>query len=462
MRPSKSLLAAVSFSLFAGCLGDFFNLAPPYSDVELPPSRFAQCALPEPERVDFRLLAEAEFQHQPAPGLTVDEELPVSAKGCIRYFQRIRDGRLVEQGLVMALGLVEVFNEPDGTVAFREHERYLSREVFTETSSRIETDSDADGFIEALMIGTFDEQGLVEQVITFFSPSNGQVDERRTMVRVDGDTIRWIEEKLVDGKLTVTRDQVAPAQMDANLETAGNCYFGEVQNVDCSAAEKERLRSELLKALEKGAACLAKAEQRGPKYGKKDRDLVAHLIKTRANHIYRGCFEGEDPLANVRPVNSNPYGEKLIMVNVGMLRCQSSNFIQKVLFHEVLHLTRGPHDANSSVITELRNDGKMTHNEYVYTDSLRACEAYCFEEVKNRCSCAACFQTMTCDPGCEGEASCHQKDASGQYVMSEAVGALCGKGLDGQPRWYGTMAACSSVCSVGCKSYSLSCNLHCN
>jgi hypothetical protein len=162
MPTLKLLLAAVSVFLCCSCMGDSFNRYhddPASSAAEPPPSRFPQCQLNEYEKVDYQLLAEAEFKHQPAPGLTVEEEIPVSPKGCIRYFQRIEDGVLVSQGLVMATGWVEMFVEVDGTLRYADHQRYLSREDFTPTSSRLEIDSNADGFVEALMMSSFDDLG---------------------------------------------------------------------------------------------------------------------------------------------------------------------------------------------------------------------------------------------------------------------------------------------------------------
>lgn len=465
MHTPKALFAAVSLSLAAGCLGDWFNLAggSDYSPapVELPPSRFPQC-LGEPEEVDSSRLAEGEFPTEPSPGVTAYEEVPVSPKGCIRAYQRIVDGKLVGQGLVMALGAVEFFTTPDGAVAFREHERFLSKEVLTDTSSRIEIDDDGDGFIESTMVSSYDDQGLIEQVITFFNPSTGEVEERRTLRRVDPKTIRWIEEKRVDGRLQVTRDQVGPSRMEQAAPIGAGCLAEEeIPPGACTAKEEQRIREMLKKMLEKGAECLAQGKK-GPRSGEKDRDLLAHLLRTRAQHLKLTCHEGKKALASIEGIDSQPWGEQTVSMNSGHLRCGTDTQIQSTLFHEMLHITRGDHDGNNEAIKDAIKSGKAPRSTWWYTDSLRACEAFCFGELKNRCSCAACFQTLGCDESCNGQPSCHEQGADGGYVMSDAVGAVCSSGPEGKATWSATMASCRSGCGGTCKSYSVSCNPNCN
>lgn len=451
--------------------------------IELPPSKFAHCAtLQEPERIDAALYTEARLEHQPAPGLDVYEEVPVSPLGCVRYFQEIKAGRLVSIGVVRAEGLVEGFVASNGEVAFREREVFLSRETRTETGYQIELDVAGDGQPDVLMTATYDDAGLVEQVISFFSPSSGRVAERRVLRRVDAATARWTEEKLVAGALVKTRDDLAPAKMEADSESPGDCYIdGAQQNVRCDADDRKKIEEQLQEALKKGSECLQR-QQAANQSATTDRELLQHLIKTRGQKLFKGCFEGGNAHAYVDLINNGgPTGERLVMVNVGTLRCQSDRFVASTLFHEVLHITRGPHSLDSE-LTDLRKEGKMSHEAYSYTDSIRACEAFCFEDLKNRCSCAACFQVSTCDALCANEASCAQQDLSGKYVMSEAVGALCvycdaplapgpdstpcssSNPLRGKPSWSATMEACKQTCGPGgtCKSYSRSCNTNCN
>lgn len=184
MPAPHALLAALSASLAAGCLGAGLHRTARPDDA--PPTRFPQC-LGTREEVDPARLAEGEFPTAPAPGVTVYEEVPVSDKGCIRAYQQLVDGKLVGQGLVMALGAVERFTTPDGRAAFRESERFLSREVRTDSSSRTEVDGDGDGFLERAEVQRWDEAGLLEEVVSHFDPRTGAVLERRCRRRASAD-----------------------------------------------------------------------------------------------------------------------------------------------------------------------------------------------------------------------------------------------------------------------------------
>ncbi len=468
MHSKIALFAAVSAALVSSCMGDFWYLqSEPIPDaMDMPPSKFAHCATAEQERMDPALYTAAKFEHEPAPGLDVYEEVPVSAQGCVRYFQHIQNGRVVSLGVVRYLGFFEVYNEPNGDVAFREAAMFLTRETRTDTTNTIEIDSDGNGHIAVVMRANYDEVGLVEQVITFFAASNGQISERRVLRRVDSSTVRWTEETLVAGELVLSRDDLAPARMEATFEGPGACYIkGTQDNVGCDKDDKKLMEEQLQEALKQGSECLAR--QKSGEATNSDRELLQHIIKSRGPKIVMGCYEGGTGHAYLDPVNrGNPTGERLVMVNIGTLRCQSPRFVASTLFHEVLHITRGPHQYDTE-LNDLTNQGKMSQEAYRYTDSIRACEAFCFEGLKNRCSCAACFQVKTCNEPCAKEADCRVQDQSGKYLMSEAVGALCvpQKYLTiGKREWFATMEACRQNCGGPsyCKSYSLSCRTNCN
>jgi hypothetical protein len=462
------LLAAVSVALFTGCLGDFFNLQndPLPEAWELPPSKFAQCAAAEYEHIDPALYVAATFQHAPEPGLTVHEEVPVSPKGCVRYYQDIKDGKLVSIGVVRAEGVVEVYNAPDGTVAFREHEMFLHRETFTETTNTIEIDAEGDGRVESMMTASYDQEGLKEQVITFFAASNGQISERRVLQRIDANTIRWTEENRVAGELVKTRDQQAPAEMNWNQEQEMGCYVsGDKRSSRCSSEELQKINRLLAEMLKKASECLSRRQERPTNSSApNDSEMLQHIVKTRASKLVRICFTGGGAHGSMHPLRSEgPFGYQVLSMNVGTLECQSENFVQATLFHEVLHITRGPHEYDRD-LRDLADDKKLSEEAYRYTDSIRACASFCFEELKNKCSCAACFGVKTCNDLCRDEPSCTQRDLSGQGVMSQAVGALCiPKNPWGQKSWHSTMESCRQSCGDGqCKSYSLSCDTNCN
>jgi hypothetical protein len=462
---SQLLLAAVSCALASGCLGDLFNLQSEESDdptIEVPKTQFPQCtgAL---EQVDDDLYIAADFP-EPSPGETRYDETPVSPKGCIRWFRQVVNGQLVSQGLIAARGDVEWF-VLDGGVGFKEQSRYLVKEDFTPTSQRLEIDSDGDGYLESVMASRYDAEGLVEQVISFFGMSNGAIVERRTLKRVDAQTLRWIEEKLISGELKTVRDQVAPAKMEAGINGSLGCYKDVTRNRDCSKQQQEQIQKELEAALKKGKACLDRGTKGGLKSNARDRKILEHLMKTRAKKVVRGCYEGADDYAYVHLFGSSPYGEKLMMVNVGLLSCEPSSFVQSTLFHEMLHITRGPHSENDDDLFRLRKEGKISHEQFVLTDSRRACQEYCFEEVRNQCTCAACFETLACDDACKDEPSCDIRGTDGGYAITVAVGALCKmpEGMESGTHWNNSIKACESSCAFGkCTSYGVSCNPNCN
>ena len=129
------------------------------------------------------------------------------------------------------------------------------------------------------------------------------------------------------------------------------------------------------------------------------------------------------------------------------------------LFHELLHVTRGPHFDDEVYFNDLPQ-GSIGKLGYTYSDSLRSCEELCFGTIKTRCSCASCLQTKACDSRCSGYASCTVPKPDGGYSMSEAVGALC---KTNPPSWHATLAACQGSCSSpsSCKSMSVSCDPNC-
>jgi hypothetical protein len=469
---SQLLLAAVSCALVSGCLGDLFNLqsSQGYGDdetVEVSESRFAQCAA-ELEQVDDDLYIAADFP-EPLPGETRYDETPVSAKGCIRWFRRVVNGQLVSQGLIAARGDVEAFNLPDGGYEFREQSRYLAKEDFTPTSQRLEIDSDGDGYLEAVMVRRFDSMGLLQQVISFFGMSDGLVTERRTLQPVSSDSVRWIEEKLVSGTLVVLRDVTVPALM----ETVGDgapitCRAAGSRSVQCTPEHLAKIEKLLKQALKKGKKCLDEGLDNNSAGGATDRKILEHLIKTRAKNITRTCFEDPKILAQIHlgQPDSDPYGPKTMDVNIGHLDCDSDARIQSTLFHEMLHISRGPHDGPADeALFKLSKEGKLPYEKFVLTDSIRACEAYCFEGFNDRCTCAACFRVKNCDAPCKDKPPCDTPDFDGGYLMTQAVGTLClmPPGMESGTRWFNTLAACKSSCPFGkCISYGTSCNSACN
>ncbi len=169
---------------------------------------------------------------------------------------------------------------------------------------------------------------------------------------------------------------------------------------------------------------------------------------------------------------ADPNVPMTIHVSTDVLNGCPSNQVQGTIFHEVLHTSYLSHDPRHE-LSDI-NDGLL----WAYTDSVYACERFCFGTLQTRCSCARCLKVRACDAPCSGYASCRVQDANGVDIMSEAVGAVCDRrGPDGGAQgpasgtvpsvagqWYKTKADCQMSCATGaanCQSFSLSCVAGC-
>jgi hypothetical protein len=468
MRSTTWLFLAVSCSFATGCLGDLFKLQltpddAPEKSFEYPNSKFPQCLGVE-DPVDDEMFINNNLDGPPAAGFTGHEEVAQSKLGCIRWYRDVVNGAVTSEGMVMARGFVEVFTELDGGIGAREAQRYLSRQDYSDHGSRLEIDRNGDGFLESVTIEDFDGDGFLNRVSTYFSETTGQIQKRQTVHRVDADTLRWTEEVQVDGALKVVKDENGRAEMKAQKTTNGACYgHGGHWDMPCTQEEKDKIRKYLLEMLPQAQKCLRRArwgENKGLPGSGKDMSVLEHHIKGQAQQLLTHCFEGDDAFASMEGISKDIFGTKVLSVNAAMLRCETPNFIKGKLFHEVLHITRGQHDED---VVNLGD--KMSDEAYTYSDPMRACDELCFGEIKTKCSCAVCLDTLACDPVCSDLPSCRKDDANGFPIMSEAVGSVCKMpgGIQGGTHWNATYAACESTCKGGtCKTFSVSCSPACN
>jgi len=110
---------------------------------------------------------------------------------------------------------------------------------------------------------------------------------------------------------------------------------------------------------------------------------------------------------------------------------------QNVLWHELLHVTYGPHLPGHTVTD----------------DPTYACTALCFNKTQSpkatKCQCATCLATDPCDPRCDQYADCGQScELHAQIETSECVGTPCSCGPAGG-NWYTYRATGNARGDVG-------------
>jgi hypothetical protein len=295
-----------------------------------------------------------------------------------------------------------------------------------------------------------------------------EVTARTVLTSVGADTIHFKREVLRDGALVTLLDMDAPAAQNQVVNNLA-CYtaaprdaMGNLQDdtIACTDAEKQHFRDRIKQAIDKGVECL---QNRSNELSIEQLELMLFGYRN-ADSLNIECFHANDYVGQM----VLDQGEPKMRVNPEMESCGNANFVDATLFHEVLHHIRGPHAGNDN---DLGPEIGMDLLAYTYTDSFRSCEAMCFGGIVNRCSCAACLETDTCDDSCSDKPSCVVRNPTTRmYVMSEAVGALCQDPTPPAPpatkqdKWFGTMMACQSGCAFGaaqCKSYSLSCDDSC-
>jgi hypothetical protein len=246
---------------------------------------------------------------------------------------------------------------------------------------------------------------------------------------------------------------------------------GESVNVPCTQDQLDAANAALDAALATGLACLRGAGMASAN------SQIAEALELFAQVFGRSvkiqCQHGSADQAHVNNKEiANPNIPVTIYLNTGTLEGCPTNQVQGTLFHEVLHtlyLSHDPRHEKSDIDDAL---------QWAYTDSMYACERFCFGKLQTLCACARCLKVRTCNDRCSSYDSCRVIDSSGITTMSEAVGAVCDRrDANGDPagplnkegvavagQWYKTMTDCKMQCATGadkCESFSLSCNSSC-
>ncbi len=396
-------------------------------------------------------------------------EIPLSATGRVRLVQTVEGGKLTRLSVRKAWG----FLISDGSRSV-EAESEFSDERFTDTSMRGEYFRDL-GFyfpevvaprsqrlLETLEVELDGSGRMLRQVVREFSEGRLSLEVEQTAVGTD--QIRSVARAGRNGATELIWDTTGSAKMFSPVCGPLRSGTPDSQVRDCTATELAQIQEELLGGLEQGKACIERVEEGStPDLGAIDG--LVERVKKKEGAIK--CYTGGESAGYISRNSSGP-GSALgatLNVNVGMLSLCDSSFRRSTLFHEMLHLVRGPHDEADEQVFELPA-GAIGPLTAALTDPIRACEELCFGDPARvtRCMCAKCLGTKACDDRCRGLPSCVVRNAAGVAVSSEAVGSMCydPSGVN-SPSWHGTHMACTSVCSGGrtCKSYSVSCDDNC-
>jgi hypothetical protein len=440
----KLLLLCAVFSV-AGCecaVLDEPVLPRPKSDGGALPNMHPECAGAARDEAPAEVLG--------APRLAgVDDgvvESPLTANGCLVQRDRYVSSRRVGLSLVRYLGYAVLLDGGSPTTFnYGPAQRELMA-VSLEANGSLNAKLDADG--DGTLDGEIDEQRangrLQKRTATVFDQANGDVKKRETLSLVNADTIHFKAEEVENGVLSTLREFDAP---NRQKQKAG-CYqprpMGASDTVPCSMTD-EQLRARVRSALRRMSTCLTNL---GAKWSFDQLELFL-LDDIKAGEMNIECFR--DPTYAGEALSA----DDTLRLNEDMLTCDTADFIDATLVHEMLHFTRGPHEFENP-------SGNYGPRADTYSDTIRSCEALCFGTLKTRCSCAKCLRTKACDSRCSSFSTCVEKNDAGVAVTSEAVGALC----KGANAWFSTMMACQAAggCSTGasdCKSYSVSCDKSC-
>ncbi|MDB4975122.1 MAG: hypothetical protein JWN48_3463 [Myxococcaceae bacterium] len=385
-------------------------------------------------------------------------ELPLSPKGCIRLLQTVKNGRVSRLTIKRWTGTVEFDAGVPPNYAdlkFYEGERVFLEQTFADDGAmEIVFNPDGDEVIDGHFSETYAGDRIARQELTRFNKANGAVVERRTLSAVDAKTVHWKVERMSDGALTTVSDFDAPSLQNQNIACYTPPPAGPSDTIPCTDEQKQAVREKLKAAIDRGLTCFDKYED-----GASIEQLRIWLFAKRyADSLEVECFQSN---TYVGQMDIGSKGPKL-RINPQLFTCESADFVDSTLYHEVLHQVRGPHDAYDNDFEGLAGFGPRAN---AYTDSIRGCEELCFgTKYKNACSCAACFQTGTCDSRCGSLGGCVVRDPMGTATMSEAVGALCRDPAHTKSTWHSTMMDCQDHCAFGaaqCKSYSVSCDDSC-
>jgi hypothetical protein len=427
---------------------------------DLPPAH-TECLSQEP----FSLATMVAKRLPPAAEGT--SELPLTADGCVRLVRTVQGGQLRELAIRRWSGYIGfdpgLFDGgiPDLTdVELKELEyTYVDWKLAPDGSLEARFNLDGTDTIDARLSESYAEDRIARQEFTRFTRSSGEPVERRTLSAAGEAMVHYKVERAQSGPLTTVAEFDASRFQRQNIGCYSKAPMAPSDTVPCSDEFKQKVRDQLRMALERSVQCFEKYED-----GWSIEQFRIYLFQEMyGNDIEVECFQSDE---YVGEMDVGSRGPKL-RINAEIFKCEQPDYIDATLFHEVMHRIRGPHDVNDNELDGRLNGFGARSN--AYTDSIRGCEELCFGTIKTACSCAACFESDTCDSRCSELPGCIVRDPMGNATMSEAVGALCRDPANvpaemKKSTWHPTMMDCESSCAFGaaqCKSYSLSCDDNC-
>lgn len=294
--------------------------------------------------------------------------------------------------------------------------------------------------------------------------TNGDVEWRLTVTSSEAGSVQVVE-RLVDGVLVSETTQV----QDEHRSQA-TCGTVQATPPACAPDVVATLDEAMQRAMKRGADCMKKLD------GRDDTWLRYLLLMERWSRSHTwGCFSST--CSQARWCDTCQNNGEALHIDIGYeqwatLAANNPSAAEGVLFHEMMHGLLGYHPdsiVNSNIYDEADRTAQLMRR---YTDRVNACEAWCFAPPGasiTQCTCAACLEVKVCDERCAGLESCIERDASGNAIMSEAVGAACivNDADTGEEvgTFHATKAACIASDCAGaggrCESKSLSCDPDC-
>jgi hypothetical protein len=408
-----------------------------------------------------------------------DATIPLSPSKCTVLMVKREGGKLVSETLVRA-PFKPTFDQ--STYQLHYVPTSIARWTYTAAGESFRGDYDGDGFDEERAEVTYGVGAVREH----HAPSNDAITTRHSGTVVDGGgLLQLVDEELVNGTLTKTRDERVAflqraCQPPVDKPPPPPSNPGPWQSSDvraCTGAEQLKIANLISSALQKGTGCLFAAGMQA------ESDRVLKTV-VHANQKIECIDKFSDPkdefwAANDRGyMNVFPDGMRII-VNSGLLGAtnpqnpsmpadQWTRFQEGTIGHELFHTFDGhDRDLEASGTSEALRRG----------DQVYACEYLCFGSAPNECHLAACqkkkVSTSWKGKSCSGTVTKSDiskiEKARGDGVSiapcngGHQVGAVCkdvgGKGT--QVQFCDTLVECNAACGAPCESKSVSCLPEC-
>jgi hypothetical protein len=311
-------------------------------------------------------------------------EVAFSPNGCTRYLRTLgANGRVASEALTSS-----------------------GKSVLTWTHGLTEStgqqDMDLDGFFEwrsTVKRGPALKDWRVE--INRFSPSTRAQTAQEIYTRPNDATLHVLWKRNDgSGKL------VNIAEFDTGVLQPAGPHAGhmpaEIKTVHCSIQQRADIVSGLRDCRQKGSDCLRDAGDSATA-----RKLDTLPFSRGFNVI---CVESNDFVAAVDSTTVLDASKAIdVFINRDGFFDPNRSDANRcgTLFHELLHMvTDAPHNP-----TLEKNHPRLPEVDQVY-----GCEQMCFNPNANRCHCAACLKTKTCDKRCQKFKECDKPEELGAYL----------------------------------------------